>query len=86
MTQGAGVCSALLNPRGTPRPQWGSLCFLLVELGGRQALSASRAVSCPGDVSPHLQDSEGRQRKEKLPKVLFEGTAMVQNKAQAQLL
>lgn len=50
--------------------------------------SCQPAELCPAlEMCPsHLQDSEGRQRKEKLPKVLFEGTAMVQKQAQAQLL
>lgn len=45
-------------------------------------MSASRAVSCSGDVS-HISPRlcEGRERKGKLPKLLLEGTAMVQKKA-----
>lgn len=44
-------------------------------------------MPCSGDVSPtSTRLCEGRERKAKLPKVLFEGTAMVQKKAQARLL
>lgn len=65
MTQGVGICSALLNPREIPRPQWSSPCFLLVELGGRQKCQPAELCPALEMCPPHHPDCvrAGKERK-----------------------